>query len=87
MHGGYYNWCVSTSPALQVALIIYYMLLCTIVRGRLKGTATVYKAHVQSPCTLRGAFEARVYQYTLGYIRAPWQLWCPFQNCEYIIDN
>ena len=22
MHGGYYNWCVSTSPALQVVLII-----------------------------------------------------------------
>jgi len=22
-----------------------------------------------------------------GYIRAPWQLWCPFQNCEHITDN
>ena len=52
---------------------------CIIVRGCLKG--------VQTPCTLSGAFEARVYQYTLGYIRAPWQLWCPFQNCEHIIDN
>jgi len=55
---------------------------CTIVRGRFKGTASV-----QIPCTLSGAFEAKVYQYTLGYIGAPWQLWCPFQNCEHIIDN
>jgi len=46
-----------------------------------------YRHSVQIPCTLSGAFEARVYQYTLGYIGAPWQLWCPFQNCEHIIDN
>ena len=28
-----------------------------------------------------------IISYTLGYIRVPWQLWCPFQNCEHIIDN
>ena len=46
-----------------------------------------YRHSVQMPCTLSSAFEARVYQYTIGYIRAPWQLRCPFPNCEHIIDK
>jgi len=43
--------------------------------------------HELSVYALSSAFEARVYQYTLGYMRSPWQLRCPFQNCEHIIDN
>jgi len=45
-----------------------------------------YRHSVQT-CTLSGAFEARVYQCTPGCMRAPWQLWCPFQNCEHIISS
>jgi len=50
---------------------------------------TVYRqAHsVQTPCTLSGAFEARVPPCTLRYMSVAGQLWCPFQNCEHIIDN
>jgi len=46
-----------------------------------------YRDSLKIPGTGSGAVEARVYQYTRGYIRAPWQLWCPFQNCEHITDN
>jgi len=53
---------------------------CTVVRGRLKGTTTVYKHHVHSAMPLKP-------RCTLGYMRAPWQLWCPCQNCEHIIDK
>jgi len=37
------------------------------VHGYLKGTTTVH----------------RVYPYTLGYMRAPWQLWCSFETHNY----
>jgi len=40
-----------------------------------------YHHSVQTPCTLSGAFEARVHPCTLSVAG---QLWCP---CEHVIDN
>ena len=48
-----------------------------------------YRHSAQTPCTLRGAFEAWVYPYTLirVYMRAPWQLWCSFKTVNTITKH